>query len=346
MLRPTTRQRGNACGRFARLTGAEQRLTARIERWPIARPFRISRGAKTVAEVVVATARQGAFQGRGECAPYARYGESAAEVVNAIAGYRGPWCRQRLQTELPPGAARNAIDCALWDLECKRAGQSAWRRAGVPEPRNVPTAYTLSLGPPAAMARQAAAEARRPLLKLKLGAADVEEDVERLRAVRRHAPKARLIVDANEGWNIAELERFLAPAVDNGVELIEQPLPASDDDALAHARLPIAIAADESAQGDMDIAALAPRYQVVNLKLDKAGGLTRALACAREARALGLDVMAGCMVCTSLAVAPALLLTGFANTVDLDGPLLLARDRSPGLRYQGHRVSFAAAVWG
>lgn len=321
-------------------------VSARLERWPIARPFRIARGAKTAAEVVVATVTQGACQGRGECVPYARYGESAGQVASAINAYRGPWTRHGLQAALPSGAARNAIDCALWDLECKRRRLPAWRIAGVPAPCDVATAYTLSLDSPQAMGARAAEERHRPMLKLKLGSADVAEDIARLLAVRQGAPNAELLVDANEGWNIAAFRCFVGAAVDCGVRLIEQPLPEGADAALAGGRWPVPIAADESVRDGANLASIAARYQIVNIKLDKAGGLTRALELAREARALGLGVMVGCMVSTSLAVAPALLLADFACVVDLDGPALLARDRTPALRYRNDRVSFDSAVWG
>ena len=294
----------------------------------------------------MATVTQGACQGRGECVPYARYGESAGQVANAINAYGGPLTRQALQGALPPGAARNAIDCALWDLECKRRRLPAWRIAGVPAPCDVATAYTLSLDSPEAMGARAAEERHRPMLKLKLGSADVAEDIDRLLAVRQGAPNADLLVDANEGWNIAALRCFVGAAVDCGVCLIEQPLPEGADAALAGGRWPVPIAADESVRDGANLASIAARYQIVNIKLDKAGGLTRALELAREARALGLGVMVGCMVSTSLAVAPALLLADFAGVVDLDGPALLARDRTPALRYRNDRVSFDSAVWG
>lgn len=333
------------------MSGAEdaeppRSVSAQAERWPIARPFRIARGEKSVAEVVVATVTEGACQGRGECVPYARYGESTGAVVETINAYRGPLTRQALQAALPPGAARNAIDCALWDLECKRRRLPAWRLAGVPQPRKVATAYTLSLDSPQTMAARAAEERHRPLLKLKLGSADVAEDIARLHAVRRNAPNAQLLVDANEGWNMAALRRFAPAAEQCSVRLIEQPLPQAEDAALARARLPVPIAADESVRDGADLATVATRYQIANIKLDKTGGLTRALELAHEARGLGLGVMVGCMVSTSLAVAPALLLAGFARVVDLDGPLLLTRDRTPALRYEDDHVSFNSAVWG
>ena len=322
------------------------RVAATVESWPIARPFTIARGTKTTADVVVATIVDGRRQGRGECVPYARYGESVAAVAAAVDGFSGPFDRLLLQRAMPPGAARNAIDCALWDLEAKRTGQPAWKLAGLPRPAPVATAYTLSLDAPAAMAEQACRSRHRPLLKVKLGSTDVGADVERLRAVRANAPAARLIVDANEGWSFSALARFMPAAAASGVELIEQPLPAAADSDLDGYRPAVPIGADESLRDGENLAALARRYQAVNVKLDKTGGLTRALDLVREARALGVDIMVGCMVSTSLAIAPALLLAGHARFVDLDGPQLLADDRQPGLDYNGDRVSYDGGVWG
>ena len=321
-------------------------ITATVERWPIARPFTTARGTKRVAEVVVATIEDGNIAGRGECVPYPRYGDDPGTVAAAINGYRGPFDRHELLGALPPGPARNAIDCALWDIETKRQGQPAWRMAGVREPVNVETAFTVPLDFPGAMGEQARVEAWRPLLKVKLGSDDVAEDMERLHAVRSNAPAARLIVDANEGWTIPELALFAPLAADLDVELIEQPVPAGRDDELAGYRSPVPLAADESIRDGSNLSALAEFYQVVNIKLDKTGGLTRALALANEARALGFDVMVGCMVATSLSMAPALLLAEQARFVDLDGPELLATDREPCLPYEGGRVSFNSAVWG
>ncbi len=321
------------------------KIAATIERWPIARPFTIARGSKTVAEVVVATIKDDGIEARGECVPYARYGHSSTDTAAQIEGFRGPFDREALRRALPAGPARNAIDCALWDLAAQRAGQPAWQLAGVSQPVNVATAYTLSLDSPAAMAARATAERERPLLKLKLGT-DPVADIERLLAVRTHAPAARLIVDANEGWDFGALEAFMPAAVNAGVELIEQPLAQDADHALLDYRSPVPLAADESFRDGTDLAEVAQRYQAVNIKLDKTGGLTAALDLARQAQAFDLDIMVGCMVATSLAIAPALLLAGFARVVDLDGALLLARDRSPGLAYEGGKVSLTPAVWG
>ena len=321
------------------------KIAATVESWPIAGPFTIARGSKTAADVVVATVDDGELQGRGECVPYSRYGESIAGVATTIDTYRGPFERSALLAALPAGAARNAIDCALWDLQAKRSGLPVWHLAGVSRPKNTATAYTLSLKSPAAMGRDAAANRHRPLLKAKLGAA-VDADIERLRRIRAAAPTARLIVDANEGWDFAALTTFMPAAVDAGVELVEQPLPAEADDDLIGYRPPIAVAADESLRDGTNLAAIAERYQAVNIKLDKTGGLTRALALAREARAMDLPIMVGCMVATSLAMAPALALACFARYVDLDGALLLRRDREPGLTYKGSVVSLPKGVWG
>ena len=321
------------------------RISATVERWPIAGAFTIARGSKTAAEVVVATIDDGQWQGRGECVPYPRYGESVADVAALVNAFDGPFERTALLDALPAGAARNAIDCALWDLQAKRSGQSVWQLAGVPTPSDVTTAYTIGLDAPDAMAQRAAANDHRPLLKVKLGT-DARTDGERLRQVRSAAPNARLIVDANEGWNFATLMALMPIAVDANVELIEQPLPATADDRLADYRGPIPIAADESIRDGTHLAATAERYQAINIKLDKTGGLTRALALAHEAQALGLDILVGCMVATSLAMAPALALASFARYVDLDGPLLLSRDRVPGLAYEGAKVSARDGFWG
>ena len=318
-----------------------------IERWPLARPFTIARGSKSEAEVVVATISDGTLEGRGECVPYPRYGESAAQVAAAIDGFDGPFERDALLRQMPAGAARNAIDCALWDLAAKRGGCSAWQLAGIEPPANaVTTAYTLSLDSVAKMGEHAAVKRERPLLKLKLGSGDIDMDVQRLQTVRRSAPGARLIVDANEGWNGAALERFMEAAVEAQVELVEQPLPDGADGELATRNWPIPIAADESIRDGGNLEQVAERYQAINIKLDKSGGLTRSLALARQATELGLGIMVGCMVATSLAMAPALLLAGFAQVVDLDGPLLLNQDRSPGLRYSTEGLGWTAGVWG
>lgn len=322
------------------------KLSVRSERWPIKGVFAISRGAKTEADVVVAEIADGAFTGRGECVPYARYGETVESVIAAIERLADAVAagldRLHLQAALPAGAARNALDCALWDLEAKRAGMRAWELAGLSAPQPVTTAYTISLDTPAAMA-EAAGAAPYPLLKLKLGG---EGDLARLAAIRG-ATKARLIVDANEGWRAENLEENLAACAAAGVELVEQPLPAGADDALGRIKRQVAVCADESIHDRVGLPFLMRKYDAINIKLDKAGGLTEALALATEAERAGLKRMVGCMVGTSLGIAPALLLAGDAAFVDLDGPLLLARDRPDGLRYEGAEVfSPEPALWG
>jgi L-Ala-D/L-Glu epimerase len=311
-------------------------LSVAVESFPIRGSFVIARGAKTEAVVVTATLRRGQAVGRGECTPYARYSETPQSVVTAIESVRaaiesGADARM-LQALLPAGAARNALDCALWDLEAKESGVRAYRRAGLAAPAPLTTAYTLSVGPPEDMFEAAKRASARPLLKVKLAGPG---DAERLAAVRAGAPKARLVVDANEAWTEADLAENIGACARAGVALIEQPLPAGADEALKSVAHAIPICADESAHERSGLAALKDRYGAVNIKLDKAGGLTEALAMAREAQALGLTIMVGCMVATSLAMAPAALLGQFAAFVDLDGPLLLERDREPALRYEG-----------
>lgn len=321
-------------------------VAAWVERWPLAQPFTIARGSKRTADVVVAAVSDGRHEGRGECVPYARYGQSVASVAAEIGDFGGPLDREALLADMPAGPARNAIDCALWDFEAKSTGRPVWQLANVTRPRGVTTAFTISLDTADAMGEQASRGQHHPLLKIKLGSDDAAADVARLDAVRSGAPGARLIVDANEGWTMDTLARFIPHAEAAGVELIEQPLPADSDRELAGFAPPIPIAADESLVEGVDLDALAARYQAVNIKLDKTGGLTRALTLTRQVRALGFDVMVGCMVATSLAMAPALLLADCARFVDLDGPLLLARDRQPGLAYNGGSVEFSTDVWG
>jgi L-alanine-DL-glutamate epimerase-like enolase superfamily enzyme len=323
-------------------------LGVRIERWPIAGSFTISRGAKTDAITVVAEVNHGGHAGRGECVPYPRYGETAEATLGAIQAMRdlvaGGLDRTALQAAMPPGAARNALDCALVDLEAKRSSRRVWNLLGRPEPRACITAYTISLGSPEAMAAAAAKVAHRKLLKIKLGA---DGDAMRIAAVRQAAPKSELIVDANEAWTRDNLEQNLAACAQAGVTLVEQPLPAGEDEPLARIRRPLAVCADESAHDRTSLEALRERYDAVNIKLDKTGGLTEALAMADAAEALGFQIMVGCMVATSLAMAPAMLLTRQARYVDLDGPLLLARDRDGGLRYDGSLIyPPEAALWG
>jgi len=310
-------------------------LSVRIERWPLERPFTISRGAKAEAVVVVAELEDG-HRGRGEAVPYARYGETpegAAAAIGALRpALRSGLDRAALQAALPAGAARNALDCALWDLEAKRTGRRAYQLAALPPPKPLVTAYTISLADPQTMARAAECASARPLLKVKLGAAN---DAERIAAVRRAAPKAELIVDANEGWSESVLERNLAVCAEAGVTLVEQPLPQGHDAKLAQITRTIAVCADESVHNRASLDALSGKYDAINVKLDKAGGLTEALALAMEAEHRGFVVMVGCMVATSLAMAPAMLVAQRARIVDLDGPLLLAKDRPHGLRFEG-----------
>jgi L-alanine-DL-glutamate epimerase-like enolase superfamily enzyme len=319
-------------------------VKAAVEAWPIAGTFVISRGSRTEAHVVVAEVTDGTHSGRGECVPYARYGETVDSVLAEIErADLGGGDRSAL-ARMPAGAARNALDCALWDLEAKRAGKPAWRLAGLPSPRPITTAYTLSLGTPDGMREAARAAASRPLLKVKLGG---DGDPDRIRAVRAGAPDARLIVDANEAWSEANFAENMRACVETDVRLIEQPLPAGADDMLRHVPHPIPICADESVHVTSDLDALAGRYDGVNVKLDKAGGLTESLRLAAEARRRGYLVMVGCMVGTSLAMAPAVLVAQVADIADLDGPLLLAKDRSPGLVYSGAVVEPPSpGLWG
>ena len=289
--------------------------------------------------MLVTEVRDGDHVGRGEAVPYPRYGESVEACLAAVqevrAAVEGGLGRQTLQQRLPPGAARNALDCALWDLEAKRAGQRAWTLAGFARLDPVKTCYTLSLASPQQMAEAARAQARRPTLKLKIGGA---EDLDRVEAVRAAAPKTRLVVDANEGLDFDTLRRLAPDLARLGVLLIEQPLPVGEDAALEGWASPVTLCADESLHTREDLAVCARRYGCVNIKLDKTGGLTEALALRAAAREAGLDVMAGCMVATSLAMAPALMIAQGASVVDLDGPLLLARDRDPGLAIHGSLI--------
>ncbi len=316
----------------------------RVESFRLAEAFTISRGSRTEARVLSVTLRDGEVAGRGECVPYARYGETAESVADQVRSLPDAFDRAALQTLLPAGAARNAVDCALWDLEAKRAGRRVWELAGLAAPGPEVTAFTLSLDTPERMRAAAARHAERPLLKIKLGTPD---DMARLEAVRDGAPKARIIVDANEGWT-EEVYRDLAPHLLRlGVELVEQPLPAGEDAALAGIERPLAVCADESCHDRASLAALAGRYDIVNIKLDKTGGLTEALALRDAAREAGFGIMVGCMVGTSLAMAPAVLVAQGAAVTDLDGPLLLAEDREPPLRYDAAGVHPAdPALWG
>ena len=324
------------------------KVNARAENWPIAGRFSISRGSKAQADVVVVELADDIYRGHGECVPYPRYGESVEGVLADIAGIApaisGGMDRAELCNAMPPGAARNALDCALWDLEAKRSGKSVFALAGLSPPRPLLTAYTISLDTPAEMARATLAALKYPLLKIKLGG---DGDPARIAAVRHAAPSAELIVDANEGWNAANIAENFAACAAAGVTLIEQPLPAGEDGLLKDISRPVPLCADESAHGIGSLAALAGKYDAVNIKLDKTGGLTEALAMADAARAMGFQLMIGSMVGTSLAMAPAMLLAQNARVVDLDGPLLLAQDRPNGLRYEnGTLYPPEPALWG
>ena len=320
------------------------RISVVEESFALAEVFTISRGAKTEARVLTVRISDGNATGRGECVPYGRYGETLASVAAEIAGLPDDFSRADLQGLLPAGAARNAVDCALWDLAAKQAGKRVWDMAGLARPRPVITAFTLSLDTPERMRDAAARHAHRPLLKIKLGTPD---DMARLAAVRAGAPRTRIIIDANEGWS-AEIYAELVPhLLRMGVALVEQPLPAGADEMLAEMARPVPVCADESCHDRASLAGLAGKYDMVNIKLDKAGGLTEALALRDLAMAQGYGVMVGCMVGSSLAMAPAVLLAQGAGIVDLDGPLLLAEDRDSPLAYDAAGVHPPeAALWG
>lgn len=325
-----------------------QRLTVTRRAWPLARALMTAHGVKTAVDVVVAEISDVASRGRGEGVPLRLYGETIDSVVAALDAMKGAVFsglnRETLQSALPPGAARNALDCAFWDMDAKRAYRSVAELAGLDAVTPVVTAFTLAFDAPDRMAEIAAANRTRSLLKLELGG---DGDVERVRAVRHAAPAARLIVDANESWNERQLSEFITALADCRVQLIEQPLPADADDALAWLESPIPICADESCRTLVDLDRLDGKYQAINVKLDKAGGLTEALALAAEAKRRGFRVMVGGMIATSLGIAPALLVAQQAEMVDLDGPLFLASDRVPGLRYDGSTIQPPEAnVWG
>jgi len=323
-------------------------LKVRAEAWPLAQVFRISRGAKTEAHVVVVEIEEDGARGWGEAVPYGRYHQtidsSLADIERVRSRIEAGATRDELQELLPPGAARNALDCALWDLEAKMTGTPVWRLAGLDQPVDLVTAYTLSLDTAEAMAAAAASNAHRPLLKVKL---DGEDVLERLKAVRHGAPKSRLVVDANEAWSVELLNRIGRELADLGVEMIEQPLPAGKDAGLVGLDCPAVLCADESCHGADTVADLADRYGMVNIKLDKTGGLTGALALRHAAREAGMQIMVGCMVATSLAMAPAMLVAQDAAVVDLDGPLLMKEDRVPGIAFDGNIMHPAPPeLWG
>jgi len=305
-------------------------IQAKVEIFPLAQVFRISRGARTQAEVVTVIYEKDGIIGRGECVPYARYNETLESVIKQIEDLPDSIDKETLQENLPPGAARNAVDCALWDFECKKLDQRIWETANIQQPEKNITAYTLSLDEPENMFKQAEKNSNRPLLKIKLG---TPNDMPRLEAVRKGAPNSEIIVDANEGWD-AEIYSQLAPQlVRLGVKLVEQPLPADKDGDLIGLPRPLPICADESCHDRKSLEKLIGKYDFVNIKLDKTGGLTEALLLKNKALEAGFKIMVGCMVGSSLAMAPATLIAQNATFVDLDGPLLLAQDRQHGLLY-------------
>jgi L-Ala-D/L-Glu epimerase len=311
------------------------KITVTPESFKLAQVFTISRGSRTEAKVLTVRLQDGEKQGWGECVPYARYDETLESVTAEINGLPDRFDRATLYELLPAGAARNAVDCALWDMESKASGKRAWELAGLPAPKPEITAYTLSLDTPAKMQEQAAMHAFRPLLKIKLGTPD---DMPRLEAVRAGAPKSRIIIDANEGWSRAVYLDLVPHLQRLGVSLVEQPLPASDDEGLMGIERPVPVCADESAHDCSSLPHLKGKYDVVNIKLDKTGGLTEALRLKDAALAEGYGVMVGCMVGTSLAMAPATLVAQGATVTDLDGPLLLAEDRDAPLHFDENGV--------
>lgn len=319
-------------------------LTVTPDVFKLARVFTISRGSRSEAKVLTVRVADGNHTGWGECVPYARYDETLESVRREVEGLPGEFTRAGLYDLLPAGAARNAVDCALWDLEAKQSGKRVWELAGLPAPKPEITAYTLSLDTPDAMRAQAAQNAHRPLLKIKLGTPD---DMPRLEAVRAGAPKSRIIIDANEGWSAAVYADLAPHLVRLGVRLVEQPLPAGEDEALIGMARPVPVCADESCHDRASLPALRGKYDVVNIKLDKTGGLTEALALRDAALAEGFQVMVGCMVGSSLAMAPATLVAQGAMVTDLDGPLLLAEDRADAMYYDDAGVHPpSAALWG
>ena len=325
-----------------------QRLTVTRRAWPLAAPLMTANGIKTTAETVVAEISDVESRGRGEGVPLWQYGESIDSVVAALEAMKGAvfsgLSRDTLQQAMPLGAARNALDCAFWDMDAKRAYRSVAELAGLGAAAPIPTALTIAFDTPDKMGEVAAANRTRPLVRLELGG---DGDIDRVRAVRQAAPAARLIVDANESWNEPQLIEYLPMLVDLRVELIEQPLPADADDALARLERPIPLCADESCGTRADLDRLDGKYQAINIKLDKAGGLTEALALAEEAKRRGLRIMVGGAISTSLGIAPALLVAQQAEIADLDGPLRLAMDRGSGLRYDGGTIHPAdPALWG
>jgi len=323
------------------------RIDAQEQSWPLDKPFRISRGARTEARVVVATVTDGQKTGRGEAVPIQRYNQSPASVLAQIESIKTEQCldRQKIQTLLPAGAARNALDCALWDLEAKISGKRAWELTSIPFADEIETSFTISLDTPVAMAAVAKVKATAPILKLKLSGDNL--DLARVEAVREVAPAARLLVDANESWTPDHYCKTVPLLRQFGIELVEQPFPADADKVLETLDHPVPVCADESCHTTAEFSILMNRYEVLNVKLDKTGGLTEAMLLMERARAAGFKLLIGCMVCTSLGIAPARLLAGGADYVDLDGPLLLAGDRNHAVPYNNGRIGVPPReLWG
>jgi len=316
------------------------KLSVTNDSFRLAQVFTISRGSRTEAEVITVQLEDEGYSGFGECVPYARYGESIESVNEQIESVHGAiiegMTRQELQHALPAGTARNALDCAMWDLQAKTANTTVWQLAGLQEPGSVTSCYTLSLAAPEQMRTAAHRHNSMPVLKIKLGG---EGDLERLRAVREGAPHSRLVVDANEGWSVEDYLQLAPVMVELGVALVEQPLPSGDDDALTGIERTLPICADESCHDVKSLENLHGKYDFINIKLDKTGGLTEALLLKAAAEAAGFKIMVGCMVSTSLAMAPAVLVAQGAEVVDLDGPLLLAEDRVPPIEFNGAIMS-------
>ena len=312
--------------------------------FPLKSAFRISRGSKTTADVVTVKLTRNGVQGWGECVPYPRYGETVESVTEQLKSVPRHITRADLIETLPAGAARNALDCAIWDVKAKETNRRVWQLANLPKPKPVQTAFTLSLGTVENMTRAATQNAHRPILKLKVGTPD---DLDRLVAVRNAAPDAKLVIDANEGWTIDDYQLLIDHLVDMNIALIEQPFPAGQDACLSNLDRPIPICADESVHTSEDLPALVGKYDCLNIKLDKSGGLTTAIDLKAKAQAMGFDIMVGCMVGTSLSMAPALLLASDATLVDLDGPLLLTKDRDTPISYDARGMHPAPAeLWG
>jgi L-alanine-DL-glutamate epimerase-like enolase superfamily enzyme len=322
-------------------------IDARTETWPLKQPFIISRGSTSAAHVISVAACDGEIDGRGEAVPSARYGQTIQSALAALEPMKeqANLDRQKIQKLLPPGAARNALDCALWDLEAKRSGKRVWEISNISPLDEVQTSFTISLDAPGSMGAAARESSHLPILKLKLGGDG--EDIDRVEAVRANAPSARLIIDANESWSLQHYQEVVPELARLGVELIEQPFPAKDDSALAELERPIPVCADESCHTSADLPRIAGRYDAINIKLDKTGGLTEALVLVERGRQAGLTLLFGCMVSTSLGIAPARVLAGPNDLVDLDGPLLLARDRPHGLSYENGKLKLPSReLWG